>query len=151
MSSCARHSTCIQKAIDHAETICEASGGRLTKTRRQVLELLWQTHQPRKAYDVLKDLSDLDPSAKPPTVYRALDFLQEMGLAHKVESLDAYVGCTGANDHAHQYLICQKCGTVADIHDESVETLLAQKAKAKKFRVQKTVVEIKGFCERCYP
>jgi Fur family zinc uptake transcriptional regulator len=147
MSSCARHNACVSQALLHAETVCQKAGGRLTKTRRQVLELLWQTHQPRKAYDVLRDLSAVDASAKPPTVYRALDFLLQMGLAHKVESLDAYVGCNGSHDH--QYLICNACGTVADISDAALSGQLTAAARMKKFNVEKTIVEIKGHCERC--
>jgi Fur family zinc uptake transcriptional regulator len=149
MSSCARHTACVKKALNHAEDVCQQAGGRLTKTRRQVLELIWRTHQPRKAYDVLKELAEVDSAAKPPTVYRALDFLQDMGLVHKVECLDAYVGCNG--NHAHQYLICRKCGTVTDIQDAGLSQAVARKAQDKKFQVEQTVIEIKGICERCSP
>lgn len=131
----------------HAEDICQKAGARLTKTRRDVLELLWQSHQPRKAYDLLADLTKMDAGAKPPTVYRALDFLQEHNLVHKVESLNAYIGCDGA--HSHQYLICQTCGTVTDIHDEKLTDTVRKKAQEKGFRVANTVIEIKGQCERC--
>lgn len=147
MSKCAHHKTCVREALTHAEAVCEQAGGRLTKTRRDVLELLWQSHQPRKAYDILADLTKVDPSAKPPTVYRALDFLQEMNLVHKVESLNAYIGCDGA--HGHQYLICQKCGTVSDIHDDMLTATVQQRALEKGFSVANTVIEIKGQCERC--
>lgn len=147
MSKCAHHKTCVKEALSHAEHVCQDAGARLTKTRKHVLELLWQSHQPRKAYDILADLARMDESAKPPTVYRALDFLQEMNLVHKVESLNAYIGCNG--DHAHQYLICQKCGTVTDIHDEAVTNIVREKALKKGFRVTNTVIEIKGHCERC--
>jgi Fur family zinc uptake transcriptional regulator len=147
MSTCSRHSQCVKTALQHAEDICRQAGTRLTDTRRQVLELLWQSHQPRKAYDLLADLGKIDPGAKPPTVYRALDFLQEMGLVHKVESLNAYIGCDST--HAHQYLICKDCGTVTDIHDESLTKTVQAKAQSKGFRVDNTVIEIKGHCGRC--
>lgn len=147
MSSCARHNACVTQALAHAESVCQKAGGRLTKTRRQVLELLWAGHQPRKAYDVLRDLAAVDASAKPPTVYRALDFLLDMGLAHKVESLDAYVGCNG--NHNHQYLICTACGDVSDISDASIRHALETAANQNKFSVQKIIVEINGLCERC--
>lgn len=147
MSSCTQHKGCVEKALHHADDVCLRAGGRLTKTRRQVLELLWQDHQPRKAYDVLADLARVDPSAKPPTVYRALDFLQSMGLVHKVESLNAYIGCNGA--HRHQYLICQGCGAVADIDDESLSRTVRDKAREKGFVIDTPLIEIKGYCERC--
>lgn len=147
MSKCAHHKTCVQQALSHAEDVCDRAGARLTKTRRDVLELLWQSHQPRKAYDILSDLARADASAKPPTVYRALDFLQELKLVHKIESLNAYIGCDG--EHAHQYLICQKCGTVTDIHNEKVSDIVRKKAQEAGFRVQNTVIEIKGQCKKC--
>jgi Fur family transcriptional regulator, zinc uptake regulator len=147
MSSCARHKTCIKDALQHAETLCRQNGARLTETRRHVLELLWQSHQPRKAYDLLEALEKTDPAAKPPTVYRALEFLQEMGLAHKIESLNAYIGCDGA--HTHQYMICRKCGTVTDMHDEALTKAVCVRAQEKGFRVANTVIEIKGECKRC--
>jgi len=147
MSNC-NHKTCISDALAHADQVCQKAGGRLTKTRRQVLELLWQSHQPRKAYDVLAEMTKKDATAKPPTVYRALDFLQEMGLVHKVESLNAYIGCNG--NHAHQYLICQKCGTVSDIHDAQLTQAVRFKAQQKGFQVSSAIIEIKGQCERCH-
>jgi len=147
MSICSRHATCVTDALQHAEKICQQADVRLTKTRRQVLELLWKNHQPRKAYDVLADLGKIDASAKPPTVYRALDFLQKLGLVHKVDSLNAYIGCSG--DHVHQYLVCQECHDVSDIHDETLAKTLRAKAQAKGFRVDSAVIEIKGHCERC--
>lgn len=132
----------------HADQVCQRAGARLTATRRQVLELLWTSHQPRKAYDILAEMSKKDSAAKPPTVYRALDFLQDLGLVHKVESLNAYIGCNG--NHAHQYLICQKCGTVADIHDTQLTQAVETKARQKGFKVASSVIEIKGQCERCH-
>lgn len=149
MLNCNQHRFCIQDALKHAETVCTNAGVRLTPIRKQVLELLWKSHQPRKAYDILAELSDetTPGSAKPPTVYRALDFLQEMGLVHKVESLNAFIGCNGLHDH--QYLICQDCGDVADIHDSALAKSLQTRAKQKGFQVTSSIIEIKGHCEKC--
>lgn len=104
MTTCSSHKTCIKSALKHAEDICVQSGVRLTKQRKQVLELIWQNHKSHKAYDILEKMAALDKSAKPPTVYRALDFLQEQGLVHKIQSLNAYVGCPHPDqNHSHQY------------------------------------------------
>lgn len=146
MLNCKQHRFCVDDALAHAEKVCEQAGARLTPLRRQVLELLWKSHQPRKAYDVLAELGDA-ASAKPPTVYRALDFLQEMGLVHKVECLNAFIGCSGGHDH--QYLICQDCGDVADIHDASLAKAVQAKAGQKGFHVTSSIIEIKGHCEKC--
>lgn len=147
MSSCSHHAACVDDALFHADEVCRKAGARLTKTRRQILEMLWKSHQPRKAYDLLSELGKEDPGAKPPTVYRALDFLQELGLVHKVESLNAFIGCNGS--HTHQYLVCQKCGEVADIQDAGLSDVLREKAWEKGFRVTAAIIEIKGFCGKC--
>ena len=150
MLNCKQHRFCVNDALSHAEQVCETAGARLTPIRRQVLELLWKSHQPRKAYDILAELSDNADAlgaAKPPTVYRALDFLQEQGLVHKVESLNAFIGCNG--NHDHQYLICQDCGVVADIHDSTLAKTVQEKAGQKGFRVTSSIIEIKGHCQQC--
>lgn len=147
MLNCNHHTSCVENALQHADTVCRKAGARLTDTRRKILTMLWQSHQPRKAYDLLAELSSNDAAAKPPTVYRALEFLQEMGLAHKVESLNAYIGCNGCD--VHQYLICQNCGEVADIGDADLAVTIRQKALEKGFRVSNSIIEIKGQCERC--
>jgi Fur family zinc uptake transcriptional regulator len=116
---------------------------------------LWKSHQPRKAYDILSELAEKNQTVEkedkknfaPPTVYRALDFLQEMGLVHKVESLNAFIGCNG--EHNHQYLVCQDCGDVADIHDQTLSKSVQKKAGEKGFKVTSSIIEIKGHCEKC--
>ena len=145
------HNICVTDAIESAERICEKQGTKLTKTRRSVLELLWKSHQPRKAYDILSELASIEKAEQknlaPPTVYRALDFLQEMGLVHKVESLNAFIGCN--SEHDHQYLVCQDCGDVADIHDTNLAKSVQKKAGEKGFKVTSSIIEIKGHCEKC--
>ena len=71
------HKHCIQEALDQAVLLCEQRGVRLTAIRKQVLELIWQNHKPLGAYDLLDMLSSDQQRVAPPTVYRALDFLQE--------------------------------------------------------------------------
>ena len=103
------HSRCVKSAVADAENICLKAGLRLTKIRRQVLQFVWSKHTPIKAYDILQHIQKEQPRAAPPTVYRALDFLMDAGLVHKIESLNAYVGCGNPNKpHIGQFLICQK-------------------------------------------
>jgi Fur family zinc uptake transcriptional regulator len=88
------HSHCVHSALSEADTLCAQKGLRLTALRRRVLELVWQSHKPLGAYDILAVLSEQDGRrAAPPTVYRALDFLLENGLVHRISSLNAFVGC----------------------------------------------------------
>src|SRR5581483_8522848 len=87
------HALCIDDALAAAERQCAARGARLTEQRRRVLELIWKSHAPVGAYTLLDRLREGGVRAQPPTVYRALEFLVENGLIHRIESLNAYVGC----------------------------------------------------------
>lgn len=144
------HNDCLQSAIKAAKTRCDESGIRLTPLRQQVLELVWQNHEPVKAYDVLDKLKKEHSSSAPPTVYRALDFLQEQGLVHKIESLNAYVGCGNPEEsHSGQFFICHDCGSVAELDDADIRGLIAKKANRIGFKIDDEMVEIKGHCQEC--
>jgi len=144
------HADCMQAAVDAAEQLCQQRGRRLTALRRRVLELVWQSHEPVKAYDILDQLRQEHRSAAPPTVYRALDFLQAEGLVHRIESLNAFIGC-GAPQQSHdaQFLICRGCGEVAEIDDADVSDLLSHKARRLGFHIDNETIEIRGLCANC--
>lgn len=145
-----KHSTCIAEALAAAELSCQQHGNRLTPIRRRVLELVWASHEPVKAYDVLDILRNERSSAAPPTVYRALEFLQEEGLVHKIESLNAFVGC-GKPGHldSGQFLICSDCGEVAELDDPDLVEAISKKALQVGFAIDDQIVEIKGRCAQC--
>ncbi len=126
-------------------------GVRLTALRRRVLELVWQSHKPMGAYDILSVLSDQDGrKAAPPTVYRALDFLLENGLIHRIASLNAFMGCTHpGHPHQGQFLICQQCHMAIEMEDPQIREAIAQAAGVMGFRVAGETVEIRGLCKAC--
>ena len=145
-----QHDECIDQAVSAAESRCAQRGLRLTKLRRRVLELIWSRHEPVKAYEVLEKLRDEHRGAAPPTVYRALDFLQKEGLVHRIESLNAFVGCgEPTNPHLGQFLICRECGSVAEMDDAEITSLLAAKAGTLGFQVDSETIEVKGLCSEC--
>lgn len=132
-----------------AEKLVSAKGQKLTPIRRKVLQLLLQSEEPAKAYDLLANL-DGEGAAKPPTVYRALDFLQEMGLAHKIESLNAYVACGHANhEHSAVFLICQSCGGAEELHAVATSEALSKETNSAGFVIQNAVIEARGTCRKC--
>lgn len=132
-----------------AEGIAEARGQRMTRIRRKVLQLLIESPEPAKAYDLLGRL-DGEGSPKPPTVYRALDFLKELGLAHKIESLNAFVAC-GHASHRHTaiFLICQTCGRAEELHSEAIVPTLRAEAQGVGFALTHAVIEAHGTCRAC--
>lgn len=80
------HDACVRDALAEARAICQARNARLTPIRQRVLELIWESHKPLGAYDLLGMLAQEGHNAAPPTVYRALDFLQQYGLVHRIAS-----------------------------------------------------------------
>ncbi len=142
--------------LQEAEAACLRRGAKLTPLRRQVLELILEAEAPVGAYALLDRLKAERPGAAPPTVYRALDFLLEHGLVHKVERLNAFIGCAEAghghtHDHAHphQFLICRRCGATVEITDHAVAEAIAAAARRAGFTAVEATVEIEGLCTRC--
>ncbi len=144
------HDACIDTAIARARTLCDERAVQLTPLREKVLQIVWRSHKPVGAYQVLDELARTHKAARPPTVYRALDFLIAEGLIHKIESLNAYLGCGEAGvAHTSQFLICRACGTAEEIVDPKLDQALDAAAKRARFTVERKVVEIAGLCGRC--
>ena len=130
----ADHHLCISSALEQAETLCKDRNVRLTPIRHRVLELVWQQHRPVGAYDLLEQLQEQGRVA-PPTVYRALDFLQQQGLIHRLESLNAFVGCSHPqHPHEGQFLICQSCRSLVEITDSEISRTIKKSADNSGFR-----------------
>ncbi|MDJ0740013.1 MAG: transcriptional repressor [Gammaproteobacteria bacterium] len=140
----------LQGIIASAETLCRERGVRLTDQRKTVLRLLCAAQKPLSAYELLDLLRSEIRNPAPPTVYRALDFLVEQGLVHKLESLHAYIGCSHPDHpHASQFLICASCGEVAEVDDPGVNRSLQAAGKAAGFCTTRRVVELLGTCAQC--
>lgn len=144
------HAACVTDAIRAAEDKCRAEGLRLTPLRRQVLELVWSSHGPIGAYEILDRLRAERAGAAPPTVYRALDFLREHELIHRLESLNAFIGCGDpARRHGGQFLICTDCGAVAELDDPAIERTVSRRAGTLGFSVAHQTIEVAGRCRDC--
>ncbi len=150
MDKCLSRKNCIRNAMSEAERICEGKGLRFTDLRRKVLEMIWASDKPTKAYGILDKLKDMDYSAKPPTVYRTLDFLMEQGFVHKLESLNAYVGCSHPGKHEGCYfLICSECHEVREYCDQVIHDAVVETTGKNQFSLHHTTLEINGKCSGC--
>lgn len=144
------HNDCLDDAVRNAEERCRKEGLRLTELRKRVLALIWVNHKPQRAYDILEGLKDFGHRPAPPTAYRALDFLVQAGLIHRIESLNAYIGCADPNQHhTSQFFICDECDAVAEIQDTALTRKLAQNADKLGFTPRDQTVEIRGLCGEC--
>jgi Fur family zinc uptake transcriptional regulator len=138
------------QVMGEVERQCRMQGLRLTSTRRRVLEMILDADGPVKAYDLLDQLKCERPGAAPPTIYRALDFLLENHFIHRLETLNAFVSCIHPEDqHQGQFLICERCQTVTEVHDHSLIRALDKAAKVHGFRARHQVLEIYGRCKAC--
>ncbi len=144
------HQHCVAEAIATAVIICRERGLRFTEQRRRILELVWNSHKPVGAYDILNSLNRAGGKVAPPTVYRALDFLIEADLVHRLDSLNAFVGCPDPrNPHTGQFLICRECRSVAELDDSDIHELVRRKASDLGFTALHQTLEIEGICRNC--
>jgi Fur family zinc uptake transcriptional regulator len=141
----------ISERLARAEADCARRGVRLTAQRRDVLRFILEAGEPIGAYALLDRLKAETGGGKPPTVYRALEFLLAQGLIHRVERLNAFVGCHDETTHQHaaQFLICRQCGRVKELESAQVEAAIAAAAEAAGFSAARATVEVDGVCVTC--
>ena len=147
---CESHRDCIDKAMEIAEQTCSEKQLKFTNLRREILRMIWEGHGPKKAYDLLEKLQLTNQSAKPATVYRTLEFLLANGFIHKVNSLNAFVGCSHPSKHPDCYfLICDNCNDISEYCDKAIATAIKTIAEKNQFRITNTTLEIAGRCNSC--
>lgn len=146
------HAACASDALREAEAICVKRAQRLTPIRRRVLEALLASHHPLGAYELIEKISMRGgPKQAPITVYRALDFLRDNGLAHRIESRNAFIACVHNHDSGDPvvFLICEKCGAVGEAASAAVAETIRNASRAAGFTPKTPVIEISGVCAHC--
>ncbi len=140
----------VEGFLVQAETLCAQRKLRFTELRRRVLELVCGYDQPVGAYALLDDLRAEGRSAAPPTVYRALEFLLQQGLVHRLATNNRYFPCAHPQrEHEAVFLVCEGCGHTQEIHTRGVIDVLKRNAKTFNFAVRHAAVEISGLCASC--
>ena len=145
------HGRCTADALHHAEQVCQRREQKFTPIRRQVLQALLSSHRPLGAYEVIDELAKSMPRPAPITVYRALDFLMENSLVHRIESRNAFLACAHDHDEISMvaFLICERCGSVGEIPAAPIAQSLNSAARDTGFAPKLSVVEITGTCAHC--
>lgn len=142
------HARCAGDVMALAEAHLKALGQRLTPVRRRTLEILLETHRAMGAYDVLERLAAEGYGRQPPVAYRALEFLEDHGLAHRIRRLNAFAACMHPGEsHAPVFLICRQCNSVSEADGLAVDAALG--AAAGGFAVERITVEALGLCPAC--
>ena len=146
------HSRCSGDVMALAEAQVAAKGQRMTPVRRRTLEILLESHHALGAYDVLDRLVASGFGKQPPVAYRALEFLEEQGLAHRIRRLNAYAACMHPGQaHAPAFLICRICHSIAEAPGLAVTEALRVSAATMGFAVERATVEALGLCPSCAP
>jgi Fur family zinc uptake transcriptional regulator len=139
---------------DHDHSQCAHAHGhmKLTPARQLVLDKLCAAGRPVGAYEMIDILAQATGKRPAPvSVYRALDFLLENGLVHRLASRNAYMAC--AHQHGRSapvaFLICETCGRVTEATSPEVDAGLGRLAQESGFVAQAQVVELTGRCKAC--
>jgi Fur family zinc uptake transcriptional regulator len=143
---------CGEGAVAAALSLCRREGIPLTPSRRRILEILAEEGRPLGAYDMIDRVAAATGKRPAPiSIYRALDFLLENSLIHRLASRNAYLAC--GHGHAAQepivFLICDTCGDVVEATSEALRGSLAELAAQAKFAPRATVMEVAGRCRTC--
>ena len=142
----------VDDVIKFAQEYCEEHGFRFTEPRRLTLQVIVESVQPIGAYDIIDAIGKIADKPKPTTVYRAIDFLQQQGFIHKIESLNAFVAChAGHNHRGSQFVICNDCGNAEEIHLCNLPADLQKQLKQSGFDMAYWNTEIHGVCNDCKP
>ncbi|WP_130538292.1 Fur family transcriptional regulator [Thiomicrorhabdus indica] len=143
-------------SIEHARKLCQANGQKFTPIREAVLTILMNAAQPMSAYDILDKYRDgAQLGAQPPTIYRALSFLEENGLIHRMASTRQFVVCDHIGEHCShndmtQFFICDECGAVEEaLISHALLHEIQEQAEKLHFKVQQPSLEIHGLCRSC--
>lgn len=145
------HARCAAEALLRAEQTCQRRGQNFTPIRRQVLQALLGSHRPLGAYEIIEQLAAQIARPAPITVYRALEFLMQNGLVHRIESRNAFLACGHRHDECGNvaFLICERCGSVGELAIGTLAANLKDSARLAGFAATMTVIEITGVCSNC--
>lgn len=144
------HGDCIDQALKVASDLCKSRNLRFTPIRELVLKTIWQSHKPLGAYELLPALAEAGFNSAPPTVYRALDFLQEQGLVHRIALLNAFIGCPHPHEeHEGSFLICRECSNTVELDTADISAAIESQATAVGFKPEKQSIEVLGVCPGC--
>jgi Fur family zinc uptake transcriptional regulator len=144
------HSSCAHDALARADELSISRGARMTPVRRRALEILLESHRAMGAYEVLERLAEAGYGNQPPVAYRALDFLVEQGLAHRIRRLNAFAACMHPGEaHVPVFLICKNCQMVAEAPAPAVRSAVDKAAAMAGFAIERMNVEAMGLCTNC--
>ncbi len=155
-----------QTALDTLKT----HNYKITPQRTTVIDILAKSKKPLNPYDIAKISNDTVNVA---TVYRTMELFEQLGLVHKIRSVDGYIACStnhhsnspviareqsdrgnpGNNhnhSHCHHYAVCTNCHKVQELEILPTEGGHTHNHNLpNNFHSDKQVYELTGKCEKC--
>jgi len=136
--------------IHGALQVLRSRGYRVTEPRKYVLKVLADSQRPVSPYDIQKILEGNGEHLNHVTIYRVLELLCSLNLAHKVLLVGGFVKCTlGECDGCHRFVVCRQCGALREYADRTLceeENAIAQEFG---FRTEQHFSEFSGICSGC--
>jgi Fur family ferric uptake transcriptional regulator len=139
-------------SVDELRDQLRASGLRVTASRIAVLRSLHRDAAPRAHGEIAEELAPEGWDRA--TVYRILTDFVEAGLARRSDLGDhvwRFERIRAETKHetaAHPHFLCNECGHVTCLPDESVRVAPARGAP-KALRKKGLEIQLRGVCDRC--
>ena len=144
------HQVCVEACIKHAEAACHDHNERFTENRRAVLELLLAGHRPLGAYEIVEQFDWKNRRPAPAQIYRALAFLESLGLIHRIASRNAYLACSRPGRHKGTvFLVCEQCESVAELEGTQMLSAIDNLSEGSGFEPHTHLIEVCGLCPEC--
>lgn len=134
---------------DRAEAALRRRGGRITRARRELLQIIARATRPLTPSELHRLLLRRGVRIDRVSVYRNLAALLELGLLHRVVGSTAVRPCADAEQRCHHAIVCAACGGVREFHSAALEKALGEVRRSTRYRVLGHVIELRGLCRRC--
>jgi len=128
--------------------IIKSTGGRLTKTKKAIIDILSQNHCLLSKQALIERLKVLNINPDRSTIYRELQFLTKNNIVinNTIAGVDYF---EIPQDH-HHHLVCLTCGEISQINiGNHLEEQEKQIAKQNKFNIINHSLEFYGYCHKC--
>jgi Fur family zinc uptake transcriptional regulator len=136
--------------IHGALQVLRSKGYRITEPRKHVLKVLAEAQRPVSPYDIQKILEGSGEHLNHVTIYRILDLLCLLNLAHRVSSLGGFVRCTlGEGAGCHRFVICRQCGAFHEFAERALCDEENEITRDLGFYTEQHLAESVGLCCNC--
>jgi Fur family transcriptional regulator, ferric uptake regulator len=133
---------------EDALAVFRERGGRITSSRRLLLQTLFDDPRERTAEELAEEIHRIAPDVNLSTIYRNLDDLEQLGVvvhAHLGHGPAVY----GLAALAHGHLVCENCEAVIELPADLFDDLAGATRSRYGFDIHPHHFAILGRCRNC--